>query len=283
MPQSPNPPAPVSVEEIGRRIRWPALPALLFVGIMAGLGVVALVGTRREPPILTGLPDDADVRAAVAAVRDVRFEAGPLRLHSALLADAPRQDASEAVSRTRTEAARDERSPARRHDEERPSFTTWLPANPGPEQAAAITRATERLTRAEDRFPHEPRIVAAFGALDLVSGSLERAEQRYRAAADRAPGYGEARLGLGVTLALMGARAASERERRRMMLQAIAQLAAVRARDPMAEVALYDRVLLLERVGRREESARLRAEFRRGHSGSEGPLIESIGADHRPK
>ena len=52
------------VAEIERRIKWPALPALVFLGLMAGLLVVAAVATWLRPDHPRGLPEDAALLAA---------------------------------------------------------------------------------------------------------------------------------------------------------------------------------------------------------------------------
>ena len=50
---------------------------------------------------------------------------------------------------------------------------------------------------------------------------------------------------------------------RRRLLEAIAQFAAVGAADPEYPVALYDRVVLLDRVGRHAEARALAAAYLR--------------------
>src|SRR5258706_7967838 len=60
---------PQRVEEIERRIRWPAPAALTFLGLLAVLLVVAVLPLVAPPRVSEGLPDDPDVRAAAALLR----------------------------------------------------------------------------------------------------------------------------------------------------------------------------------------------------------------------
>jgi tetratricopeptide (TPR) repeat protein len=235
LPSSPSS-VSASVVEIERRIQWPAISALLFVGMMVALGVVAFIGIRREPAVITGLPDDPDARAAALLVQDGIVLGGELRLFTSLRS-----------ARDTTTAA----PPA--PPDIVPALAATAPSSM--EQAAAL------LYRAQDRNPREPRLLAALGALELAQGALPRAERHYRDALRHAPEYGEARLGLGVARALIGEQAGDERVQRRLELQALAHLAAVRPPDPAFETALWDRVLLLERVGRDVEARRCAGEY----------------------
>jgi hypothetical protein len=216
------PPVPAAVEEIGRRIRWPLLPALVFLGIMAALAVVAAIAIRSDPPIHSGLPEDPDVAAAAALVRGDPGSWGGLRFHSSLL------DRS-SIGTTAGDAER------RRS------------ADPEPGSRA---RADGLLARAQARHRGDPRIAAARASLALLAGDLGAAERGYRSIVDGKPGYGEARLGLGMTLALRAARETDELEARRLDLQAIGQFAAVRRQDPAFAAARHNRVVLLRKVGR---------------------------------
>jgi len=169
------------VAEIERRLRWPALPALVFLGLMVGLLAVAAVSMWLRPDHPGGLPVDAALLA---------------RVHAA-------------------------------------------------EQALA------HYTR---RHPGEPRVRAALGALALARHDYTAAATRYREACERAPHYGEGRLGWGVALALDASRTADPWQRRALTLRAIAQFAAVDASLPEYPHALYDRARLLAEVGRATEA-----------------------------
>lgn len=67
---------------------------------------------------------------------------------------------------------------------------------------------------------------------------------------------GEARLVLGVTLALRAAAESDEARARGLRLRTISRFASVPMNDPCHDAALYDRVLLLTRVERVEEAKR---------------------------
>jgi hypothetical protein len=185
---SPLPPAATpTVREIERRIRWRAMAVVLFLALLLGLAVVALVPMLAPPPIVSGLPADPDVTAAAALVRGRIVPAtGELRSFSSLLGAGP--------------AVRG--------------------ATP---DEVAIAEAVALLARARDRNPAEPRILAGLASLDLARGRVGEAERRYREAIDLAEAFGEARLGLGVTLALGAAGAEREPQARGLLLQAIAQ------------------------------------------------------------
>jgi tetratricopeptide (TPR) repeat protein len=227
----PLPAAPVA--EIERRIRWRALPALAFLVILVALGVVAVMPMLRPPRIVTGLPADPDARAAAELLRDrLRFDAAGLRYRLAVIGD--------------------NRQPP--------------PAAPAVEPE--VDRAAALLASARRRHPDDARLEAAAASLDLARHDLARAERGYREVLDRASHYGEARLGLGLALALEAAAATGDLEARRFRLEAIAQFAAVDPRDPAFEAALYDRALLLGRVGRRDEARALARDYLAGDGGS---------------
>jgi tetratricopeptide (TPR) repeat protein len=107
------------------------------------------------------------------------------------------------------------------------------------------------------RHPGEPRVRAALGALALVRHDYATAASRYREACERAPYYGEGRLGWGVALALDAERTTDSWQRRELMLRAIAQFAAVDPGDAEYPAALYNRAQLLAEVGRRPEALAL--------------------------
>jgi len=128
-------------------------------------------------------------------------------------------------------------------------------AAPAP-TAKELVEAERIVLEARRRHPRDPRVIAALGCYELALERLERAERHYRRAVDRAGDYGEARLGLGVTLADRARGEGDEDAARRLRLAAIAQLAAVGERDPAYLPALFNRALLLLRVGREEEARR---------------------------
>jgi len=210
------------VAELERRTQWRAVAILAFLGILVGLAVVAVIPMIWPPATLTGLPDDPDVSSAVRLVHDrLKFDATGLRFFSALLGDnsvgSPYDGSSQRL----------------------------------------VGRAGAYLGRARARHPRDARIAACLASLDLLRGDVQRAVQRYRAVLDLGPSYGEGHLGLGVALALEAAGQTNPLVERALLLQAIGQFAAVGERDPVYEAALYNRAVLLVKVGRREEARRL--------------------------
>jgi hypothetical protein len=73
---------------------------------------------------------------------------------------------------------------------------------------------------------------------------------------------GEAHLGLGVALALTAETLSDLAADRGLRLRAIAQFAAVPENDPVYLAALYDRALLLKRVGRESEAREWARQYR---------------------
>lgn len=121
----------------------------------------------------------------------------------------------------------------------------------------ALARVAESSLRsALAHRPLDPRLHAACGSVALAARRWDAAERHYRDALDLAPTYGEARLGLGVTLAMRAATETDEARARGSRLRAISQFAAVPEGDPCYEAALYDRALLLARVGHEDEAGR---------------------------
>lgn len=215
---------PIAVPAARPRAARQALPALSYVGVLILLGLVAIAPGLIHPGPVRGLPDDADVRDAQALLRGrVALNAGPLRWRSALLGE---------------------------------SGIEALPAAASAASAGEpdLRRAAALLERAHARKPLDARITAACASLDLARGDLSQAERRYQAAIDQGGRYAEARLGLGLALALQ---ADGEREptvRRGLLLRAIGQFAAVPADAPAYLPALYNRALLLTHVGRSDEA-----------------------------
>ena len=220
--QVPRSLATAPIAEIERRIQWRAVSAFVFLGILVSLAIVAIL-PRLSPPVrFQGLPEDPDVRDAAHLMQDrLCVNAADLQFHATLLGE----------------------------------NALGHPYTAADEPAAA--RAEAMLRRGLARHPAEVRVVAALASLDLARGRLDHAERGYRAALERASGYGEARFGLGLLLALRAEREASPLLRRRRLLQAIAQFAAVDEPDPACDAALCNRALLLARVGRVDEARRV--------------------------
>jgi tetratricopeptide (TPR) repeat protein len=210
------------VAEIERRLRWPALPALVFMGLMVGLLVVAAFATWLRPDHPRGLPDDPALLAA-ARLPDATLGvlAPGLRLRAAALGGDAAPLANDAA------------------------------------ELARVIEAERALAHWARRHPGEPRVRAAQGALALVRHDYSAAAVHYREACERAPHYGEGRLGWGVALALDADRTRDPWLRRALMLRAIAQFAAVDANDPERPHALYNRAHLLAEVGRLSEAQEL--------------------------
>lgn len=211
--------SPAQVAEFERRLRWPALPTLFFLGFLGLLLLVAGLSMWLRPDHPSGLPQDAALLAE-AHLPDPTLGVllGPLRFEAAAFGGEPAD---------------------------------------GPIDAAALERvdAAERvLARWSRRHPAEPRARAALGALALVRHDYLTAANRYREACERSPHYGEGRLGWGVALAREAARTSDPWQRRALALRAIAQFAAVDAADPVYLPALYNRTRTLAEVGRHEEA-----------------------------
>jgi hypothetical protein len=200
----------------------------VFLGLLVGLMAVAMHAVFFPSRALEGLPDDPDVRAAQSiAMTRLSFPTGGLRFHAPL--------------------------------------TGALPRNPGDAarpDAAAAAEVRALLERARARHPRDLRIRVALAHVDLARHAFETAARGYRAVIDRGDRSGEAHLGLGVALARMASVEPDPLEARALELRAIAQFAAVRDDDPGSPAALYDRVLLLARVGRMAEARRLAEAYR---------------------
>jgi hypothetical protein len=192
-------------------------PVIVFGAALLSLSIVGLVSLA-PPRILTGMPDDPALKRVPELLRVPSNAHGDLRFQS--------------------------------------SFATPAGAGPAVAAPAELAEAERLLLEAERRHPGDPRLSAGLGCYDLLLDRLERAERHYRRAVDRAGGYGEGRLGLGVTLADRARAIGDEDAARRLRLAAIAQLAAVDERDPAFLPALYNRALLLLRVGREGEARR---------------------------
>jgi tetratricopeptide (TPR) repeat protein len=207
------------VAEIERRLRWPALPALVFLGLMAGLLAVAAVANWLRPDHPRGLPDD-EAMLAEARLPDASFGvlAPGLRFRASAFGGEPAGNANDAAT------------------------------------LARIGETERVLGHWARRHPGEPRVRAALGALALARHDYAAAAAHYREACERSPHYGEGRLGWGVALALDASRTHDPWLRRTLMLRAIAQFAAVDPAEPDYPHALFNRARLLEEVGRQQEA-----------------------------
>jgi tetratricopeptide (TPR) repeat protein len=133
-----------------------------------------------------------------------------------------------------------------------------------PPAAAALATLSDAIAER----PRDPRLRAAEGLVDLAGRRFDSAARHYQHALSLAPSYGEARLGLGVTLGMKAADESDGSRARGLRLRAISQFAAVPEGDPCRALAIYDRALLLERVGRKEEAWRWAEDYLRGDPGS---------------
>jgi len=159
--------APPPVVELERRLRWPALPALLFLSFLVALLTLAGISLWMRPARPSGLPDDAALLAR-AGLPDASLGVltGEFRFEAAAFAGVPPAASNDAAALARVSAAEHE------------------------------------LARWARRHPGEPRVHAALGALALVRHDYPAAAAHYRAACERSPHYGEGRLGWGVALGL---------------------------------------------------------------------------------
>ena len=214
------------VAEIERRIKWPALPALVFLGLMAGLLVVAAVATWLRPDHPRGLPEDAALLAATGLPdASLGVIAPELRFRAAALGGDVGSHANDAAA------------------------------------LARVSEAEHALAHWARRHPGEPRVRAAMGALALARHDYTAAATHYREACERSPHYGEGRLGWGVALALDATRTSDPWLRRALTLRAIAQFAAVDPSEPEHPHALYDRAHLLVEVGRQAEASEVARQY----------------------
>ena len=214
------------VAEIERRIKWPALPALVFLGLMAGLLVVAAVATWLRPDHPRGLPEDAALLAATGLPdASLGVIAPELRFRAAALGGDVGSHANDAAA------------------------------------LARVSEAEHALAHWARRHPGEPRVRAAMGALALARHDYTAAATHYREACERSPHYGEGRLGWGVALALDATRTSDPWLRRALTLRAIAQFAAVDPSEPEYPHALYDRAHLLVEVGRQAEASEVARQY----------------------
>jgi len=227
--------APLAIAEFERRMQWRAAPAVVFLCILAVLLGVALWPAVFPGSRVSGLPDDPDVFAAAALLRGhVAPPSRELRFESALTGpiDLGIHAAGDAESR--------------------------------------FAMCERLLESARGRLGGNPRLESAHAALDLLRHRYVHAARRYRLALDASDKYGEARFGLGFTLALAAEVEPSPLVQRRERLAAIAQLAAVPHWASEYDEALYDRAVLLDRVGRGDEARRVAREWLKRGDGRPG-------------
>lgn len=214
---SEGPPLPLPPLGLDKKLRWRFVPIVVFIATLVGLAVVAF-GSLNPPHPTTGLPDDPAIRAAQAEVAGARLFTAPYRIHSEFL------------------------------------------GVPGPQAASAdparLESADSLLHLALRRRPLDARVHAALAMVELARHRLRHAESGFRRACDLAGHYPDARIGLGVTLAMRADRTPDPFEQRRLRLRAIAQLLDVRPGHPGERVALYDRALIALEVDRPEEARR---------------------------
>ena len=207
------------VAEIERRLRWPAAPTLVFLGLMLVLLAVAALATWLRPDHPSGLPGDPALLAATKLPdASLGVLAPDLRFRAAAFGGDAATHANDAAA------------------------------------LARVSEAEHALAHWARRHPGEPRVRAALGALALVRHDYSAAAVHYREACERAPHYGEGRLGWGMALALDASRTRDPWLRRALTLRAIAQFAAVDPSEPEYPHALYDRARLLAEVGRVDEA-----------------------------
>jgi hypothetical protein len=212
--------------EIERRLHWRWIGLAGFPVMILALAVIAGVSLLVPPRRVAGLPDDPEVRSVAAALQGrLPVRAGGLRFRSALTGEA---------------------APDARFDADA--------ARLADESAAALARAAAR-------HRGDTRLEVALAHLDLARLRVLPAERRYRAVTDRGLDAAEARLGLGLTLALEARTERDPLRARGIRLEALAQFVAVGRDDPAWPVALYDRALLLAELGRGAEAATTAREY----------------------
>jgi tetratricopeptide (TPR) repeat protein len=202
-------------------LAWLRSATLLFATLLLGLLALGLWGWLAPVERPHGLPVDRDV----AAAQELLTGGLPLALPDLVLA---------------TTLAGESR---------------WTPPDSLP--IARLAAARNRLSRAAGRHPNDPRLMVSIAHLELAGLRTDRAVEHYRETLDRAPHYGEARLGLGVALTARSLVDPDPERGRVRALEALGQFANVDPADPAHAAALYNRALLLTRVGRTGEGVRL--------------------------
>ena len=212
--------------EIERRLQWRTLGLLAFLLIILTLAAMAAASLLAPPRRISGLPDDPEVRAVADALQGrLPVRAGNLRFRSALAGEAARGAAF------------------------------------GTAEARLADQAAAVIGRAAARRRGDARLEVALAHLDLARLRRAEAERRYRAVTDRGLDAPEARLGLGVAMALQARAEPDPLRARALRLEALAQLVAVDRDDSAHAVALYDRALLLVELGRAAEAEAVAREY----------------------
>ncbi|NOT35309.1 MAG: tetratricopeptide repeat protein [Candidatus Eisenbacteria bacterium] len=197
---------------------WRPGPTLLFMallGLLLSVGLVVALSPRERP---IGLPDDPDTRAARELVHEnLPIPPRGLVLETAIAGESPVAE---------LDSLKQQR----------------------------LAAAHGRLRRAARLHPRDVRVSLALAHLELAAGRYQRAAREYRAIVARSPHYGEARLGLGVALALQAGAPMDELHARQQLMQALGQFANVTPDDPAYAAASFDRVRLLAQVGREREA-----------------------------
>jgi len=201
---------------------WSPTSAVLFGLLLTALLGIGVCQLLQPPRVVQGLPDDPAVHAALLMLNGpLLVSAGDLRFETSF----------------DREAASDLTAP--------------------PTLAADMKRLSDAerwIREGQQRHRSDPRFECLLGHLDVARHRYEMAERHYATAVGHASRYGEARLAYGVTLALEAETEGDQRRARALLLRSIGQLAAVDARDPFYLPALYDRALLLDRVGRPKDA-----------------------------
>ena len=204
-----------------------AQPVLVFGGLMVMLLALGLYGLLAPIARPSGLPDDPGVNAA----REILGGSLPVASHGLYLVTAFGGE------------------------------SPWVADDSLPMERLAAAHA--RLVRAAEQNTRDLRILAAMAHVQLSARRWVDAERGYRAVLERAPHYGEARLGFGLALASRtgweGPHGVAD-EQRALALRAIAQFANVDRDDAAYGAALYDRAVMLWAVGRGHEAAGLLSE-----------------------
>ena len=231
---NPTSPAAPPPLDLDRKLKWRLVPIVVFVLTLVALTVVA-VGALRPPEPTTGLPDDPEMRLAQDAVRGYRVSTGSYRFRSEFFGA---EDAAGVVDPARLETA------------------------------DSLLQIVLR------SHPLDARVHAALGGVELARKRLRHAETGFRRACDLAGHYPDARIGLGVTLALRADMTPDPFEQRRLRLRAIAQLLDVRPGHPGEAVALYDRARIAIDAERPEEARRAAARLEQIEPGGAAAEIE---------
>ena len=230
-------PSPSGADAPPPRAATSRLALIAFVLIMAALMAIGLFSRSRRPGPAATAPEGAEVQAARDSL------AGGLNITTVDL----------------------------RFEE---SLTSGLQIPRLFSLNRRIEAAERLLVAAQKSAPRNARLASWRGHLELARHRYERAERHYRTAVDLAPRDGEARLGLGVTLAMIARTEGDASRGRSHLLEAIAQFASVPETDSAFYLpALYNRVVLLAQVDRRDEARRWADRYRELEPGSSWSVV----------